>query len=165
MKQILALFLVIVLMFSVSSLWAHGTITTLAAAKVDETTDAEIWYKTFTGGVLLDTNYVEFSGFTYSDFNDSKTTIRLKSGEATADSVRWYVVVQGRSEPTDTWFTITTFTDTNSVTPFINVYDPQTYGNFPYFRLLIKKGHATKAGTQTLYVWVVFDRDIMPEER
>ncbi len=164
MKRIVA-FILIFILFASIQVMAHGTITTLEAAKIETETDAQIWYKTFTAGVLLDTNYVEFPGLAFADWNDSKVTLRLESGEATADSVRWYVVVQGKAYSGDTYFTITTFTDTNTVAGFTNVYDPATYGKYTYFRLLIKKGHATKAGTQTLYIWTVFDRDELPEER
>jgi hypothetical protein len=103
---------------------------------------------------------VDFSsfGFTFAEYFDLPATIRIASGETTADSIRWNVYFQAKAYPTDTWFNCQTFVDTNSTTPFINVTAPNTYGYWPYCRIYMQ-GAAAKNASQTITGDVVFNKN------
>lgn len=155
MKNIFSFLLI--LLFAVA--FSFGANSTATLTKVDETANSVSYQTSFTKGTT-DTIYVDFlaAGVTFADYNDQKLTLRLSSTETTADSVRWSILVQAVAYPADTWFTVHTFVDTNTVTPFINMYDPATYGYWPYIRLLVK-GAGAKTAQQTVTIKAIFDRD------
>lgn len=158
-KAGLAFLIVLLLASSIFSAQATVTVT-----RQERATDFVAYTATFTDGGT-DTATITFTGFTFADYNDSKAVIRLSSGEATADSIRWTVQVQAQGYSGDSWFTVQTFADTNSTTPFINMYDPATYGYWPYVKILVIGADASKTAEQAVTVRIVFDKDILPVER
>ena len=161
MKFKSVLIFLFLLVFQISLYSQAATVTT---TRQEKGVDYVAYTATFTAD-STDTATITFGGFTWADHNDGKTTIRLSSGEATADSIRWTVQVQAKSYSSDTYFTVQTFADTNSVTPFINMFDPATYGYWPYTQILVIGASEAKTAEQDVEVRIIFERDILPIER
>lgn len=139
-------------------------VTTANLAKTEESTDLVVYNTTGSHAGGADTLIVSLpSGFTASDYDDGVITILTDTDEATADSVRFNLQVQGKSYPAAAgWHTYATFVDTNSTAAFVNVYNPTTYGKAFQYRLLYV-GHETAApdttAAQNVTTTMVFNKD------
>ncbi|MGR3218215.1 MAG: hypothetical protein ACUZ8H_00165 [Candidatus Anammoxibacter sp.] len=152
MKRLMFLLL---LMFSFSSA-AEDDLTTFV-----KYSSGGLELYTFTGTNTAAQNFFDiFPSQGYFDADDVSDviTLRYSTGETSLDSIRWTVTFEAKVSATASWFTLATFTDDSTTTPFLHVFDPLTYGKWPFvkFRIL---GNASQNAIQTLTGQVTFDKD------
>lgn len=157
-KQPLKKYIVLLVMFALT-LFVYAA-TTATLSQVEKASDYIAFSTTGSHEGGTNTLTVSFpSGFEASDYNDTPITIVTSSSETTADSIRFTLAVKGKPYATgSTWYTLQSFADTNSTTPFVNVFNPATYGKMSQYQL-VYTGAGAKTAVQTLTTIVTADKD------
>ncbi len=154
MKKI-GIFLIILMLFAV--LFAgQATVTTSSKGYGGMTS----YNFVFTDGGT-DTATIVPSGKSYFNTDEMENkfiSYYMASGETTLDSIRWNLIRQIKSTPSEsTWRTAQTITLDSSRT-FVGVFNLDTYGRYPIERYLLV-GNAAKNAEQSVTLLLSFSKN------